>query len=61
VLVSVVVHLVADQLREGRVVGRAEAVATGDAARIHDLDGLVDFLRRQAGPADPAAGGPPVG
>lgn len=57
VLVSVVVHLVSEPLEAGRVVGRAECVATGEQVHFQGVEELVAFLRSQAGAEDPHRNG----
>jgi hypothetical protein len=55
---SYVLRVAADALAERRVVGRIEAVETGDGAPICSADELLEFLyrRSRATPARPAGG-----
>jgi hypothetical protein len=48
--VSFVLKLVPDALSEGRIVGRIEAVGTGEQAHLRSAEELIEFLHSQARP-----------
>ncbi len=54
VSVSVVLHLVAEALDEGRLAGEAEVVETGDRGMIASADDLVDFIQHHRARDDPS-------
>jgi hypothetical protein len=51
VVLSFVLHLLEEELAEGRVVGRIEDVASDDVAAVRDVDELLEFLRSHGLPA----------
>jgi hypothetical protein len=47
--VSVILRLLASNLAQGRVVGRAEIVDTGETVSFKDQQEMLDFILRSAG------------